>query len=132
MKLTPKQYAEIFVNVVSKADKTAAERFSESFWMLIRENKQEKLFGSIMRHAKRIWNQRHQMVDVAATVSQSMNEEAMKHMSSQLETALGKKVNLGLEVDANIKGGVILQIDDSRYDASISGRLERLSRELQA
>ncbi|MCX6733402.1 MAG: ATP synthase F1 subunit delta [Candidatus Peregrinibacteria bacterium] len=128
MKLTAKQYAEVLVNVVSKAP-AAAERFSESFWLLLKENRQEKLFSSIMRHAKKIWNEKHNIVEVTATVAVAHEEE---QLISQLEKVLGKKVQLHLKVDPSIKGGIILQVDDSRYDASVSGRLSALARQFQA
>lgn len=127
MKLTAKQYAEVLVNVVSKAP-AAAERFSESFWTLLKENRQEKLLGSIMRHAKKIWNEKHGIMDVKATVAQDMSNDQMKHLSEMLESALGKKINLDLRTNAGLKGGIVLEVGDSRYDASIAGRLERLGR----
>jgi len=129
MKLTAKQYAEVLVNVVSKAP-AAAERFSESFWMLLRENRQEKLLGSIMRHAKKLWNEKHGVAEVSVTVA-SGDEHDQEKLISQLEKALGKKVQLHLKVDPSIKGGIILQVDDARYDASVSGRLSKLARQFQ-
>lgn len=132
MKLTAKQYAEILVNVVSKADRAVAERFSESFWMLLRENRQEKLFGSIMRYAGRIWNERHDIVDVSATVTDELDSSQREALISHLERALGKKIHLKLRVDHSIRGGIVLQIADSRYDASVAGRLERLARVFQS
>ncbi len=129
MKLTAKQYAEVLVNVVSKAP-AAADRFGESFWALLRENRQEKLFGSIMRHAKKLWNIKHGIVEVTATVASEDNSEREKLVAA-LETALGKKVQLQMKVDSTIKGGIILQVDDARYDASVSGKLAALSRKFQ-
>ncbi len=129
MKLTAKQYAEVLVNVVSKAP-AAADRFGESFWALLRENRQEKLFGSIMRHAKRLWNIKHGIVEVTVTVASEDSNEKEKLIAS-LEKALGKKVQLHMKIDPSIKGGIILQVDDARYDASVSGRLAALSRKFQ-
>jgi|GEM_PF-3184800 ATP synthase F1 delta subunit len=132
MKLTAKQYAEILVNVVSKADKTAAERFSESFWMLLRENRQERLFGSIMRHAKHIFDSRCGVVEVSATFAGNPSPEVRDALIAGLEKILEKKIRLMTSVDSDIKGGVILQIDDSRYDASVAGRLRHLAQTLQS
>lgn len=129
MKLTAKQYATVLVNVVSKAP-AAAERFGESFWALLRENRQEKLFGSIMRHAKRLWNEKHGIAEVFVTLaSRDGGSEAV--LVEQIEKALGKKVHLQVKVDPSIKGGIILQVDDARYDASISGKLHALERSFQ-
>lgn len=129
MKLTAKQYAEVLVNVVSKAP-AAADRFGESFWALLKENRQEKLFGSIMRQAKKLWNEKHGIAEVTVTVA-SEDASERERLVSQLEKALGKKVQLHLKVDPTIKGGIIMQVDDARYDASVSGRLAALSRKFQ-
>ena len=129
MKLTAKQYAEVLVNVVSKAP-AAADRFGESFWALLRENRQEKLFGSIMRQAKKLWNEKHGIAEVTVTIASEDGNEKEKLIAS-LEKALGKKVQLHMKVDPTIKGGIILQVDDARYDASVSGKLAALSRQFQ-
>lgn len=130
MKLTAKQYAEILVNIVSKAP-AAAERFSETFWDLLRENHQEKLFPAIMRRAQVIWNEKHGLVDVVATVPAELSDSEEKAVAEKLETALAKKINLKVKVDASLKGGIILQIEDNSYDASVAGRLKRLERQFQ-
>ncbi len=130
MKLTPKQYAEILVNVVSKAP-AAAERFSESFWLILKENRQEKLLGAIMRAAQVIWNKKHNLVDVVATVPADMSPDEQEALAKRLSQTLNKTVQLKTKVDPSIKGGIILQIDDNRYDASVSGKLTRLARQLQ-
>ena len=131
MKLTPKQYAEVLVNVVSKAP-AAAERFSESFWLMLKENRQEKLLGAIMRAAQVIWNKKHNLVDVEATVPSEMNADEQDALTKRLSQALNKTIQLKVKVDPSIKGGIILQIDDNRYDASVSGKLMRLARQLNA
>ena len=127
MKLTPKQYAEVLVNVVSKAP-ALAERFSESFWLMLKENRQEKLLGAIMRAAQVIWNKKHNLVDVEATVASAMSADEQSALCERLSRALGKTVQLKTRIDPRIKGGIILQIDDNRYDASVSGKLTRLAR----
>lgn len=131
MKLTAKQYAEVLVNIVSKAP-AAAERFSETFWQLLRENRQEKLFPAIMRRAKILWNQKHNLVDVTAIVPAELSSDEQETISQKLSEALQKNVHLNVKIDPSLVGGIVLQIDDNRYDASVSGRLKRLARELQA
>ena len=131
MKLTAKQYAEVLVNIVSRAP-AAAERFSETFWQLLQENHQEKLFPAIMRRAQVLWNEKHGLVDVTATVPAELSSSEQEAISQKLSEALQKKVNLKVKIDPSLKGGIILQIDDNRYDASVSGRLQRLAREFQA
>ncbi len=131
MKLTAKQYAEVLVNIVSKAP-AAAERFSETFWDLLRENHQEKLLPMIMRRAQVIWNERHGIVDVIATVPAELSEQEQEDITKKLELALEKKIHLTTKVVPDLKGGIILQIGDNRYDASVSGRLQRLAQQFQA
>lgn len=130
MKLTAKQYAEVLVNIISKAP-AAAERFGETFWQLLRENHQEKLFPAIMRRAQVIWNERHGIVDVTATVPAELDSQEQEAMAEKLGSALDKKVNLRVKVDASLKGGIVLQIGDNSYDASVAGRLQRLARQFE-
>lgn len=130
MKLTTKQYADILVNIVSRAP-AAAERFSETFWKLLRENRQEKLLGAIMRRAQIIWNEKHGIIDIIATVPSELTSSDQEYIAARLADALKKTVNLKTKIDPSLKGGIVLQIGDNRYDASVSGRLQRLARSFQ-
>ena len=69
---------------------------------------------------------------VAATVMSatdlSPDEEAA--IRARLEKMTGGKVELAFELDLSLIGGVAVRIGDRMIDASVRGRLERLSREL--
>ena len=51
-------------------------------------------------------------------------------MKSFLEKQTGKKVILETTVDPEIIGGLVIQMEDKLYDASISGKLRKAKQEL--
>ena len=47
-----------------------------------------------------------------------------------LEKETGKRVNLKSSVDAELIGGLIVQVEDKLFDASIAGKLRQAKKEL--
>lgn len=62
----------------------------------------------------------------------SLPESYYDELKSRLEQMLGKKVVLEREEDPNLIGGVVTQVGDNTFDASVAGRLEELERSLLA
>ncbi len=65
-------------------------------------------------------------IDVAVTSAVSMDEEDLGSVKSHLEKSLNKQVSLSLKKDPSIIGGLVVQVGNTVYDASISGVLGRI------
>ena len=55
-----------------------------------------------------------------------------QHFQKILESAFQKKIRFMQKIDPTIKGGISLRAGDDLYDATLSGRIGRLRRELTA
>lgn len=67
---------------------------------------------------------------VALTTAFELSDDEARAIVGQIEQASGRKVEATRAVDPSLIGGVVLQAGTLRVDASLRGRLERLSREL--
>jgi len=60
-----------------------------------------------------------------------LDEKLTKEIFNKIQSLTGStKINLTNKVDADIIGGFILNIDDLRYDASVSGKLAKIKSKL--
>jgi F-type H+-transporting ATPase subunit delta len=67
---------------------------------------------------------------VSLTTAFDLTDEEARAIVGQIERASGRKVEATRSVDPGLIGGLVLQAGTLRMDASLRGRLERLSREL--
>ncbi len=77
---------------------------------------------------------KHKGLKEAKVISAVPLNEALKNeILSKIKTLTGShQINLTNEVDPNLIGGFILNIDDLRYDASIAGKLAKIKSKLEA
>jgi F-type H+-transporting ATPase subunit delta len=69
-------------------------------------------------------------LNVELTTAFELSEEEARGIVDQIQRASGRTVEAERKVDPNLIGGVVLQAGSLRVDASVRGRLERLTREL--
>jgi F-type H+-transporting ATPase subunit delta len=69
-------------------------------------------------------------LNVELTTAFELSDDEARRIVEQIEKASGRRVEATRKVDAALIGGIVLQADTRRVDASVRGRLERLSREL--
>jgi F-type H+-transporting ATPase subunit delta len=69
-------------------------------------------------------------LSVELTTAYELSDEEARAIVAQIEQRSGRKVEANRTVDPALIGGMVLQVGSRRVDASIRGRLERLSREL--
>lgn len=70
------------------------------------------------------------IVDANARTAVAMTSKQTDALTKSLEKLTGKKVNLSVEVDESMIGGVIVRIGDNVIDGSVRGRLHRLETQL--
>ena len=69
----------------------------------------------------------HQILDVEITTAHELTETYFTQVLAQIEQASGRKVKASRKVDPDLIGGIVLQAGSMRLDASVRGRLDRLS-----
>jgi F-type H+-transporting ATPase subunit delta len=67
---------------------------------------------------------------VELTTAFELTDDEARTIVEQIERASGRKIEATRSVEPELIGGIVLQAGSRRVDASVRGRLERLSREL--
>lgn len=70
--------------------------------------------------------ERNKIIYVKAIVAEKLNADEVSSLSSRLKSVLGKEINLKVEVDAEIIGGIKLRVEDIFLDGSINSQLQGL------
>jgi F-type H+-transporting ATPase subunit delta len=99
---------------------------------LVLRRRRLELVPAIAREFRRLYNRDAGIVEATATSAAELDEREVDALRSRLEQFTGGSVELGLQVDPELLGGVLVRIGDLLIDGSVRGRLERLRRGLLA
>ncbi len=66
-------------------------------------------------------------IEAQITSATELNEQQITQLKEKLAAKLGRQVEVGVEVDANLLGGLIIQAEDLVIDGSVRGKLTKLS-----
>lgn len=66
-------------------------------------------------------------IEAQITSATELNEQQIAQLKEKLAAKLGRQVEVGVEVDADLLGGLIIQAEDLVIDGSVRGKLAKLS-----
>jgi F-type H+-transporting ATPase subunit delta len=97
--------------------------------LLVAQRRDDKL-PSILRYFLSLCRQKAGIKQVVVTTAVPLSEQTLGSLTAKLETKLNAKVELETQTDESIIGGIILQVDDMQFDASVASELVRLKNQL--
>ena len=71
-------------------------------------------------------------MEALATSAAPLSEDETANLKGKVAKMTGRTVDLRVEVDETLIGGLTVRVGDTLYDASVRGRLERLRERLVA
>jgi len=99
-----------------------------NFLLLLASKQRERFLVSILQTFLDIVDLKAGRVVVQVTSAVRLNDEQQASLTQQLNDYSGKEVRLALSEDATIKGGIIVRLGDTVFDASITAQLQRMRR----
>jgi F-type H+-transporting ATPase subunit delta len=127
MKLSSRQYAEALLDVTHGASESDTRAVIKRLRELLRRNRAEKLWPAIIASYTRIQRERSGHILVRM-------ETAHDHPEAQIRAALserlGAEVDLELSARAELIGGAVITVGDTRIDGSVRTQLDLLRRTL--
>lgn len=130
MKLTPTQFAKMFVSLSHGMEAKDLSGLSARFWRYVFKQRKFGWRRQIMSEVERLWQEAHGVRSVRVAVAHAMSESEQHKLSKKLAEAFGTPVELEFEHKPHLLAGAVLTCDDKRYDASLKGRLDALYRTL--
>lgn len=93
--------------------------------LLIEKQRMPEIFR-IRRQLDELWKRENRRIDVTVTSAVTLEPAVVEKVGEEIERQTGQKVDLSSRVDAEILGGIVLQVGNKVLDASIRSRLEKL------
>jgi F-type H+-transporting ATPase subunit delta len=93
--------------------------------LLVRRGRIE-LLPRVAAELRRLWEQRQGIVHAVVTSAAPLSEAEAAAVRDKLAVMTGDQVEMELQVDPSLLGGVLVRIGDRLIDGSVRGRLERL------
>lgn len=117
-------------DVMEGVFKDKVEPVTLRFMGMMVSKRRERLIPEVMDafHAHR--NEMRGMVDAEARVAFPLSDADQEKLSASLDRLTGKSVRLATRVDADLIGGIVVQIGDTVYDGSVKNQLATLQERL--
>ena|SRR5947209_13104991 len=79
---------------------------------------------------ERMWEEERKLLPVEVTSAVALDDQIVKSIGDRVGEQTGRKVELSSNVDPSILGGIVLRVGNFILDASITGRLEQLRKQV--
>ena len=99
--------------------------------LLVERGKVDRI-GEVAREYRRLLNRERGVVEALATSAAPLSKDETAALQEKVAKMTGSTVDLRVEVDDSLIGGLTVRVGDTLYDASVRGRLERLRERLVA
>ena len=99
--------------------------------LLVERGKIDRI-GDVAREFRRLLNKQNGIVEALATSAAPLTEAETAALRRKVAQMTSSAVDLRVEVDDSLMGGLTVRVGDTLYDASVRGRLERLRERLVA
>jgi ATP synthase F1 delta subunit len=113
------------VGGAKRAIEGADPEFVNFLELLIEKQRMTEIFR-IRRQFEQLWKQENRRIDVTVTSAVELDPAVVAKIGEEIQRQTGQEVELASRVDAEILGGVVLQVGNMVLDASIRNRLEKL------
>jgi F-type H+-transporting ATPase subunit delta len=107
-----------------------ADELLRNFLRLLAEKGRIGEIEEIAREFDRLIAAQERRVKVELTTAYELSDEDADDIVRQIEQSTGRTVEATRRVDPSLIGGIVLQADTLRVDASVRGRIERLRQDL--
>ncbi len=88
------------------------------------------LLAPISDEARRLWDERHRRIPVLVRTAAPLDEGQTEELKRRLAAMTAATPMLEVSTDPSLLGGLIVQIGDQVYDASVRNRLEQVRKRL--
>ena len=97
--------------------------------LMLRRSRIDQL-PKVAAEFRRLDNARQGITLATATSAAPLSPDDVRALTARMEQFTGGRVELDLQVDPSLLGGLVVRVGDRLIDGSVRGRLERLRNQL--
>lgn len=113
-------------NALEKAFSGGVHRFFLNMLLVLADNRRLSFLGPVCEAVGDYYNDLTGLVEARVITAEELDEGRRGRLAETIGRKTGKKVSLENRVDPNIIGGVVIVMDDTKIDGSVSTRLEKI------
>ena len=103
----------------------------KQFIIFVAEQKREdKMFLIAMKYME-MYRKKHNILNTQLTTATELPEATLDKIKAYVEQTFSAQVEMDIAIDPSLIGGFILDIENSRMDASVAGQLNALKNRLK-
>ncbi|MEM8772154.1 MAG: F0F1 ATP synthase subunit delta [Pseudomonadota bacterium] len=108
------------------AEKAGYSELTSNFLKLAASNRRLFVIGDMVSAFVALAAEDRGEVTASATSAAPMNDEQLKSLRMEIESMVGKAVNLQTRVDPDLLGGLIVKVGSKMIDSSLRTKLNKL------
>jgi F-type H+-transporting ATPase subunit delta len=120
---------EVKLSIVQKVFKSFDPMLTNLFRVLA-ENDRFNHLKWICLSYETMYNQIHNIQEAHISSAVELDEKTLKALGDKIKKITGDEAKITTEVKEDLIGGFVLKLNDLQYDASISGHLSKIKRNL--
>ena len=94
--------------------------------VLLMENGHMMLLGEVVKRFDYLKDKDSEIIKVQITSSSRLSDDEVQRISLNIENKIQKKVDVTMETDTSIVGGIKLRVGNTLIDGSVSNRLQKM------
>ena len=94
--------------------------------VLLIENGHMLLYGEILKRFDYLLDKKSEITQVQITSSTRLPDDEVQKISLTIENKIQKKLNVNLDIDTSLMGGIKLRVGNTLIDGSVSNRLQKM------
>ena len=103
---------------------------TSNFMRILLQNNRIRYFQEILDSFVKSVNEHKGIVSARVTAAAPLNQQEVTNLEDRLAEITGKSVNVELQTDASLLGGIVVQIESTSFDGSIRTKLAEMKRRL--
>ena len=128
----PKVTADQVFAVVTGVARTALSDMAKNFLRTVIDNGRLNALPEVAAQFRALVNRRNGSSDAVVFSAFPMDSSALSEVSAALEKRFGRKLNLAVQQDESLIGGIRVVVGDEVQDPSVKARLEQTKAALSA
>src|SRR3989344_4137942 len=130
MKYTPKQYAATLMEVIDQTAPKDIDAVLDNFVAALRENNDLRMFDVNTTEFHKLELAKKGITEVDVTSVHPLNRDNEQAILAVLNKHVKGDIKIRAKIDANLIGGVVIQIGDRVINTSLKEQLEQLKNNL--
>ena len=112
------------------AESGNVSEYSTNLLCVLAERGRFGCYDGIVKNFRAKYNEHFRIAEIVVTTSTPLTDELRERIAKRMSEVTGKTVSIREKVDAGIIGGIVIDYGSTRYDGSVSARLNAIKNEL--